>query len=31
LAVFSAADFVPETVPVDALVSGDGFAVVFVA
>ncbi len=31
LAVFSAAEFVPETAPVDALVSGDAFAVVFVA
>jgi hypothetical protein len=31
LAVFSAAEFAPETAPVDALVSGDAFAVVFVA
>ena len=31
LAVFSAAEFVPETAPVDALVSSDAFAVVFVA
>jgi hypothetical protein len=31
LAVFSAAEFVPETAPVDALVSSGGFAVVFVA
>jgi hypothetical protein len=31
LAVFSAVEFVPETAPVDALVSSDAFAVVFVA
>jgi hypothetical protein len=31
LAVFFAAEFVPETAPVDALVSSDAFAVVFVA
>ena len=31
MAVFSAAEFAPETAPVDALVSSDAFAVVFVA
>ncbi len=31
LAVFSAVEFVPETAPVDALVSSDAFAVEFVA